>query len=314
MNATASLPPEAAAYLEEVRSALSDLPAEERDELLADVEVSLVEAAEDGRPLAAGLGEPQRFATELRAAAGLAPPALPATAGAGMLERGRGVYLRLRTHPLVREARHEFAGAWWIARGYLAVVAIAHVRAAPWSGTYPGVPWLGGPPAMTVGLLAAAIAASVWLGLYTRRHPARRRWLVAVNLVVLLALVPLVSRVSDGAWVQTVYVGPGPVSDSVTHLGEPVRNIYPYSRAGRMLFDVLLYDDLGRPLDVGSPQPAEDPLRRRVFDRSGDPVVNAYPIRYREPGTAEIQDPTAGPAVTLPDIATPPVQSPRPRR
>ena len=45
MSATTVLPPDVAAYLAAVREALADLPVAERDDLLAEVEVSLLDAA-----------------------------------------------------------------------------------------------------------------------------------------------------------------------------------------------------------------------------------------------------------------------------
>jgi hypothetical protein len=69
---TLLLPPEAAAYLGSRRVEPADLPPDEQDDLLPDVEVSLLEAAEAGS--LAALGPPREFAAELRAAAGLADP------------------------------------------------------------------------------------------------------------------------------------------------------------------------------------------------------------------------------------------------
>jgi hypothetical protein len=48
VSATTALPPDVAAYLAAVREALSDLPAAERDDLVAEVEVSLLDAASEG--------------------------------------------------------------------------------------------------------------------------------------------------------------------------------------------------------------------------------------------------------------------------
>ena len=69
---SSTLLPDVDAYLAAVRASLDDLPAAERDDLLAEVEVSIVEAAGEGESaLAARLGPPHEFAAELRAAAGL---------------------------------------------------------------------------------------------------------------------------------------------------------------------------------------------------------------------------------------------------
>ncbi|MEO5576349.1 MAG: hypothetical protein ABIR67_04420 [Gaiellaceae bacterium] len=65
MNGTTLEQPDVAVYLDAVRAKLADLPAEERDDLVADVGASLLES---GQPPALS---PQEFAAELREAAGL---------------------------------------------------------------------------------------------------------------------------------------------------------------------------------------------------------------------------------------------------
>src|SRR5205085_7273204 len=72
---TTAVPPEVSEYLAAVRAALDDLPATERDDLLAEVEVSLLDAAsETGGNVSARLGPAEDFAAELRSAAGLQVP------------------------------------------------------------------------------------------------------------------------------------------------------------------------------------------------------------------------------------------------
>ena len=57
MSTTTGLPPNVADYLQELRAELMDLAAEERDDLLSEVEPSLFEAAgETDEPLAAPAG------------------------------------------------------------------------------------------------------------------------------------------------------------------------------------------------------------------------------------------------------------------
>lgn len=72
------LTPDPDAYLQAVRRALSDLEAELRDDLLADVEAFLFEAASDREERVwQRLPTPSRFAAELRDAAGFAEPQTP---------------------------------------------------------------------------------------------------------------------------------------------------------------------------------------------------------------------------------------------
>jgi hypothetical protein len=90
MSTTATgLPPNVEGYLAALRAELSDLAPEERDDLLAEVEPSLLEAAADGdEPIAGRLGAPADFAADLRASAGL-PPAPPRARPSGLLVRIR---------------------------------------------------------------------------------------------------------------------------------------------------------------------------------------------------------------------------------
>jgi hypothetical protein len=90
-----------------------------------------------------------------------------------------------------------------------------------------------------------------------------------------------------------------------------VRNIYAYGRDGRMLLDVRLYDQDGRPLEIG--RGAVDPDRRVIVDARGRRVYNAFPVRYYEPGTRRGANPTAGSRVRPPEIRTPTLTPPRGR-
>jgi hypothetical protein len=83
-----------------------------------------------------------------------------------------------------------------------------------------------------------------------------------------------------------------------------VLNIYPYTRAGALLHDVLLYDQNGAPLTVGSPLVA-DPDRRLLRTPRGVAIFNSFPIRYYDPGTAKVTHPNAGPRIRVPRMLTP---------
>ena len=130
MNATATLPPEVAHYLDRVRAALADVPADERDEMLSDLEVSRLEGGEDSvDPPEARLGPPERFAQELRAAAGItatAPPAAP-----GLRDRLRAFASTPRAAAALRTA-HELAPAWWFARGAVAAGLVGLFFGTTW--------------------------------------------------------------------------------------------------------------------------------------------------------------------------------------
>src|SRR5207302_1986197 len=94
--------------------------------------------------------------------------------------------------------------------------------------------------------------------------------------------------------------------------GAPVDNIYPYSRGGRLLHDVLLYTAAGTPLNVSTA--AYDPYRRVLRTKTGVRIFNAFPVRYYEPGTRVVLRPNAGPRVKVPRVATPPLPVQKQRR
>ena len=306
MTAATAPPPEVAAYLAAVRQALDDLPAPERDDLLAEVEASIVDAAsETGAPIAARLGPPDEFAAELRAAAGL-----QATASAP--RESRLVVLARRAAAATAPARavaRELAPVWWVARAYIVVGILVLESDAGWSWRAPVFPRFapGGfdHPLTGVVVLLAAVAASVWIGFRSRRWTRGKATLAAANVALLLLAVPVLTNFPQTAYSNVTVVEETPI-EGLVYNGAAVDNIYPYSRDGRLLHDVFLYDSYGRPIELGSE--FEDPLRRVLRTRAGRPVYNSFPIRYYEPGTKRVARPNAGPPVKTPRIATPPLR------
>jgi hypothetical protein len=312
---TLEVPSDVAEYLAVVRNALADLPADERDDLLAEVEASLLEAAGDSSaPVAAKLGPPEEFAAELRSAAGLHEAASQPTAPPPLLaEIRRWLSTNARVQALRRVAG-DLAPIWWVARGYLAVALAAVLTDAAWSTTNHAVPRLnlvGASPSGELGLFAivAAAAISVWIGLRTRGRTSRfSPLLVALNVVLVVAAVP-VARAIDAAQkaetrqlVASAYASQkvAPV-EGVAYNGVPIQNIYPYSLDGKLLHDVLLYDGAGRPLAIGG----VDSNRRIVVVNGWDKLLNAFPIRYYEPGTRHVAHPNAGPPIRKPGVLAP---------
>jgi hypothetical protein len=311
MTTAAGSSAEIEAYLAAVRAALSDIGEEERADLLAEVEASLVEAVGEGDRPIASLGPPEAFAAELRASAGLGEPATAPAARNG-LDALRALAFGLAQRPAVRAAvrlARELAPAWWLVRAGLVVVAAAAASSASWSIAHPWLPHL--PSARASALwLVVAVAASFAVGLRTRGRASAAVVIavLAVDVVALLAIVPLERHVREAPSASAlgtpaiVYVPqslPGLQLD-----GRTVTNIYPYSRAGKLLHDVLLYDDVGRPIQLGL---GPDPLRRGTRSVDGQVLGNVYPIRYFSPGPSprRVSHPNAGPRGHVPKIATP---------
>jgi uncharacterized membrane protein len=291
------------AYLVAVRDELGDLRPNERDDLIAEVEASLLDAAEESdAPIAARLGPPADFAAELRTAAGLAT--MPPT------PRKKSPFAKAwrsaRTASLKRTLV-ELAPIWWIARAYVVVALLAWVVDSGWTSVA-FVPLIRSAELGLV-LLALAVALSVGLGLWQRRRRWRSTLSLAANVILALAVVPvggdLVERLSNRGYAVPYYVEAEP-TPGLTLDGEPVENIYPFSREGRLLLDVLLYDQNGMPLVLRAPD--GDPSRRVLRARSGAEIYNSFPIRYFDAGTRRVARPGAAPAIPWSPVVTPPLK------
>ena len=316
MTATAAVPPEVDSYLAAVREALHDIPPIERDDLLAEVEVSLLEAANEGGSVTARLGPPEEFAAELRSAAGFHEQgASPASRAPALSHLVRNAIADARANPAVagiRSLATELAPIWWVARAYVAVAAYALATNSLWLSSQPALPRIGSLQ-LAIALLVLTAAGSVWLGLWSRRRRGNvQRLLLALNLLLLVAAIPVLDHLKTpalhGAATLTPQPEPAPAS-VLSYAGTPVDNIYPYSRDGRLLHDVLLYDGAGRPLELRTSD-----ANRRVLRGPGSTLIfNSYPIRYFEPGTKQVARPNAGPPIDAPRIVTPPLRSVRGR-
>ena len=298
MSTTTGVPPAVSQYLAAVREALDDLPPTERDDLLVEVEPSLLDAAsESGGNVSARLGPPEEFAAELRAAAGLHVPPRAAQSDPRLLVVAR----RLARDPRLRELRR-LAPIWWVARAYLLVAAIALAAGASWSLRYFLVPHLG---TASLGLLVIAAVAllSILIGLRT----ARATHLVVLANVILLSLaIPVLRHFQHRQLPERIVVTTEYLPEQgLTLNGATVNNIYPFSRQGRLLHDVLLYTGAGTPIDASGA--SIDPQRRILRTTSGKQIFNVYPIRYFDPGTGVVAHPGAAPQVKIPKIATPPL-------
>ncbi|MFL5846039.1 MAG: HAAS signaling domain-containing protein [Solirubrobacteraceae bacterium] len=294
MSATMTRPPEVAEYLDRVRAQLGDLPAAERDELMADVEASLLDAATDTAvPLTERLGSPEAFAGELRAAAGLAAPSAPPAPSRTD---------RLRRHARsLADATRDFAPAWWVLRAYVAVAAFALLTESGWAYRLQLVPVLSSAD-VTIVVGLSVLGLSVWLG---RR--GFRAMLVA-DVILAVAIVPVaihLERQYRGGGEATVTTVVEPATQGLATDGRPIANIYAYDRTGKLLHDVRLYDETGAPLSVGSADPQQDPLRRTVRSASGARVLNAFPIRYFEAGSRHVARPDAAPRHKVAALRTP---------
>lgn len=270
-------------YLAAVQTHLSDLPAEDREDLVEDLEQHLREvAAEEDGDLEARLGPPDRYAAELRASAGLAPPTRhrkgPGAwlAASSPVRAARRTWERVTTDPRVDEVVESADQArplWWALRGYVLVLLWGLVSGGAISLlTFP-VPRLAA--SRLFGLLAVAVVvpASYALGRRGVGDP-RARWvgMLANVLVVLLALGAF-SAIRNAAAVQAwppqyAYAEPDVEEGALLGpQGQRITNIFPYGPDGEPLKGVLLYDQNGEPVSI---------VAGRTDD--GVPIVTSYPL------------------------------------
>jgi uncharacterized membrane protein len=304
-----------ARYAAAVRSALADLPASEREDLLEDLEDHLAEVAtESDIPLTQRLGSPDEYAAELRAAYG---------ARTGERPRRRPFHAALaalRTSIVYQDLAAflpQLRPAWWVLRGYLAVLVLTAAFLRFRDGfislrLFPS-------PLTSRGLLqivATIVAIWVSVAIGRRGFASRRGWRSAAlvaNALILLAALPVLLNMSGA--VGSPYFPPNPYTQypppdyaAVTNPLADVTNIYAYTKDGRPIQNVLLYDQNGQPVQVlgggkgtigkGQPVTPQYPI-----GADGQPIMNAYPLAETDGN---------GNTVPAPRVAIPPFASPSP--
>ncbi|WBU39238.1 HAAS signaling domain-containing protein [Homoserinibacter sp. YIM 151385] len=303
MPDTVHLPSEIAGFAAAVRSALSDLPREEVDELVDGLEADLLERADEG---GADLGDPIVYAAELRAAAGL-PPRVerargPVAAGRRLRDRlaalvASDVETSSRLGRALRWSRDlllSLRPVWWVLRG-LVVGMIAVVLTSSW-GDQPITFW-------KVVVVGTAVLVSVQLG-RGRWMPFRwmRGALVAVSAAAAIALPFLaagtISSINETTSAANAYYDVGMMeaqSIAMTNGGTEVSNIFAYDAQGKPLENVQLFDQDGNPLatnrypdDLGYLWAPDNAILVPSEDVPGGDGWNVYPLQHvRESALAD---------------------------
>ncbi len=299
-----------ASYAAAVRAALAPLPDAERESLLEDLENHLAEvASESGLPLRERLGKPQDYAEELKSAYGVA--SAQANTQPRRLFRQRSLALikgvsGTRTYREMRSLLPELRAGWWVLRAYLVVLVLAFIFRD--GGNLRPIP----NPFSRQGLLqivATVIAIVISVRLGRRGVPSGRVWrgaVVAVNVAIAIFALPVLVSMGTGSTYAFSSEPFDPYLSSVSAGYYPnFTNIYPYSKDGKPLRDVLLYDQDGRPL-----VPAKSGVVTDVpIGADGLPIPNSYPLTQRDPNG----DPVVPPRVALPpQRASSPAASPTP--
>jgi hypothetical protein len=248
------------AFAAAVRARLADLDPEDVDDLTGGLEADLQEEAADHDGSLA-LGDPVRYADELRSSAGL-PERVAETASPSPLAqlradvRGRlgELHARIRANrelSAILDLLIVFRPVWWLLRawaGYqvLAIVVLGSLRVLPTD-----------PISWTVLIVLTVISVQWGLGRWARSRAARtlRTAVSTATAVALVALIPsmlneLAVRGYDdaGAAYSTPYEQPGLSLD-----GKQVTNLFAYDAEGDLLDRVQLFDQDGEPLTtIGS--------------------------------------------------------------
>lgn len=259
-------------YLGRVRAALADLPADARDELLEDLPDHLTEVlAEDAGTLTERLGEPEAYAAELRAAAGMAAAAAPdgvarrrLRAATERLDASVGPALGYRR---ASELLAQLRPGWWVLRGYFAgLLAYAMIFGSP-----PLLPPANLAALVWLILVLGAVAGSIRLGRVNLRPTGRAVLAVATVFLLVFAVAALNFNRQQFE----------PAASTVDRY-DGVIDVYPYDANGRPLQGVHLYDQNGVPIVLGNPfrclQPRDKPQVLPGLDKIDLDWGRGYPL------------------------------------
>ncbi|CAQ00560.1 hypothetical protein ACR8AL_15500 [Clavibacter sepedonicus] len=245
------------AFAAAVRARLADLDAEDVDDLTGGLEADLQEEAAD-HDGALELGDPVRYADELRSSAGLperAVAAAPLSPIAQMREsmraRGRDVHARIRANrelSAILDLLILFRPVWWLLRawaGYLCFVTVI----------FGGFSVLPRNPAAWVLLIALVVISVQWgRGNWVRSAPARtlKATISVITAASLVVLIPVsIDEMAPRSYAESAYPSsyqqPGLSLD-----GKALTNLFAYDADGNLLDRVQLFDQDGEPVTTVS--------------------------------------------------------------
>ncbi len=238
----------------------------------------------------------------------------------------------------VTEFLPELVPAWWVARAWLAVAVVGAITSG-------GDAFVGGGPVLLPRLfgsfllgLIALVAAIVWSVRWGRARRGRLPHsagmvagavILAGIVVVVLGLSFVVARSDSGPVYTDVS---GTVLPPLSPVGaqgsaETALNVYAYRPDGTPVGPVLLYDESGRPLVVGSAQTDLTGRSAEAYsealgqeaevlvptDANGIPVPNLYPRQLfeveRGPDGSVSRRPVPPPGVRVPSDVAPAVST-----
>lgn len=265
---TTTLPStEVTQFASAVRSALSDLPPEELDELTDGLEADLSERLDETPDVEVGLGDPLAYAEELRAAAGYPPRTARSHLGAPLPNLSTWAQ-SLRAGGASFVASNAWLGStlaffavlrpvWWVFRG-----VAAHVLLAGFLG-YSGTAF------WPIAVVLVVLSVQIGRGRMLSRPSARWATRVVSAIAILAAPILLGSLASTvNTAMSTPYSEPEVYyPQQLTADGLPIFNVFAYDADGNPIEQVQLFDQDGNPLDL------VDGSNAYVSDREGGLLV-----------------------------------------
>jgi hypothetical protein len=265
------------------------------------------------------LGDPDEYARELRAAAGLEPVARRRARDrirfVDLAREGVERWDRWISHPRVAPVWQGVVAlrpAWWVLRAWVAAVVVA--RIVPGWYDY-GYVWLPGiQQGAALAILVACVVGSTLVGL-GRVWPGgstavlARAVLLVLNVAAVVAVPVILGQIEQQSWnrySEGYAEGQWQVDQSgLSNRGNEVCNIDAYDSQGQPLTGVQLFDQSGRPLAV------------RCYDQQAVKVPwvlgdvnrwNVFPLgeRDRPARNERRREDLTGAAFPTPDRATTP--------
>jgi hypothetical protein len=273
-----------AAFAAAVRARLDDLDPEDVDDLTGGLEADLQEEAAD-HDGALELGDPARYADELRTSAGLPERVAEASTASPVAllrervhETGRQMLSTVRASrelSAILDLLITFRPVWWLLRawaGYQCTVLVLTVL----FGGAGGLQLIPGGPIGWLLLIGITVVSVQWgRGRWASTPIMRTTHAVvsAATALALLALIPLaIMKGTEAGYVDESSYGTSYEQPGLSLDGKQVTNLFGYDAEGDLLDRVQLFDQDGEPLTtIGSyatDGAASDPA-------TGEPVTPA---------------------------------------
>ncbi|MFG2005644.1 HAAS signaling domain-containing protein [Spirillospora sp. NPDC048911] len=309
MNSPIDRQEEIEQYARDVRAALADIPEADRAELLEDLEDHLAEvSAESDEPLVSRLGLPVEYATELRAAYGTGTVRTRRSVRDTAAGTFQSMEARLREKVDDSAALRsgwgflkEFRSVWWIVRAWVAALLLWRFWDDDWHTRPRG--------AAQWAVLILFVVASIALGRLSRAHAkgAPRVLIIGLNGLAIALLVAIqanlgLTQLASRDISQVAVAEPEAAAQPAEW--QDLANLYPYSKDGKPLQDILLYNQDGYPLQL----PYEGYGYELERCGSKPPITNSYPLPLRRQDDSGTE-PTPGPSC----VPGTPMPTPKPR-